>query len=426
MRYEPGPQTKSLSKTISDGDFGGLPRVRERLAALREMFESGNIINFAPGIAGPENLNRRMDIFERYDLPIGDSRSILRYGPLKERVLGYTEYQARSSFENDLDPLQPPNNPERAAYTPRQDELASALFEYAALLNEQSDNIDALDRSQSRVDATSAIRMDAYVTPRPPIPGDKYIRLAAQRSFATAAEEQKDYLVVTSSNRPGMRWGRDYTAIYDQKWRREIEKAAGAKAVPVTIRGKVADKELAVVDQAMAALKITKVEKEAYMGEDGFETRMGGLRDEWRVEFELPNIELGLNADKLPAGEQDGIPTRRTGSTRVMGSRGVTNRQGAIKEAKFALRNRLMSEMAIAGWAVPITEEAVEKQSSEGISLFMAGPSDFSKQNKIIRDKDVGRVQKILSQAGGSSRQEACYQRLFLTRRLTATTSSPQ
>ena len=400
VRYEPGPQTKSLSKTISDGDFGGLPRVRERTrVALREMFESGNIINFAPGIAGPENLNRRMDIFERYDLPIGDSRSILRYGPLKERVLGYTEYQARSSFENDLDPLQPPNNPERAAYTPRQDELASALFEYAALLNEQSDNIDALDRSQSRVDATSAIRMDAYVTPRPPIPGDKYIRLAAQRSFATAAEEQKDYLVVTSSNRPGMRWGRDYTAIYDQKWRREIEKVAGAKAVPVTIRGKVADKELAVVDQAMAALKITKVEKEAYMGEDGFETRMGGLRDEWRVEFELPNIELGLNADKLPAGEQDGIPTRRTGSTRVMGSRGVTNRQGAIKEAKLALRNRLMSEMAIAGWAVPITEEAVEKQSSEGISLFMAGPSDFSKQNKTIRDKDVGRVQKILSQA---------------------------
>ena len=400
VRYEPGPQTKSLSKTISDGDFGGLPRVRERTRkALREMFESGNIINFAPGIAGPENLNRRMDIFERYDLPIGDSRSILRYGPLKERVLGYTEYQARSSFENDLDPLQPPNNPERAAYTPRQDELASALFEYAALLNEQSDTVDVLDRSQSRVDATSAIRMDAYVTPRPPMPGDKYIRLAAQRSFATAAEESKDYLVVTSSNRPGMRWGRDYTAIYDQKWRREIEKVAGAKAVPVTIRGKVADKELAVVDQAMAALKITKVEKEAYMGEDGFETRMGGLRDEWRVEFELPNIELGLNADKLPAGEQDGIPTRRTGSTRVMGSRGVTNRQGAIKEAKFALRNRLMSEMAIAGWAVPITEEAVEKQSSEGISLFMAGPSDFSKQNKIIRDKDVGRVQKILSQA---------------------------
>ena len=26
VRYEPGPQTKSLSKTISDGDFGGLPR----------------------------------------------------------------------------------------------------------------------------------------------------------------------------------------------------------------------------------------------------------------------------------------------------------------------------------------------------------------------------------------------------------------
>ena len=175
----------------------------------------------------------------------------------------------------------------------------------------------------------------------------------------------------------------------------------------MTIRGKVADKELAVVDQAMAALKITKVEKEAYMGEDGFETRMGGLRDEWRVEFELPNIELGLNADKLPAGEQDGIPTRRTGSTRVMGSRGVTNRQGAIKEAKFALRKRL-GEMA-AGWAVPITEEAVEKPAVRAYRF--SWPVLVTEQNKIIRDKDVGRVQKILP----ARRQLApvCYQGIF-------------
>jgi hypothetical protein len=399
VKYQPGPHTKSLEQTIKDNEHGGLPRVRKSTRVkLREMFESGNSINFAPGISGPENLNRRMDIFEKYDLSIGNSFSILRYGPLKERVLGYTEYQARSSFENELYPNQPPSNPERAAYTPRQDELANALFEYGRLLDESTENEKQLEDAQERVDATANRLVSERIAARPPLPGDKYIRLAAQRAFATAAEEAKDYLVVTSANRPGLRWGRDYTAIYDQKWRKELEKVAGAKAVPVTIRGKVADKELAVVDQAMAALQIKKVEKAAYMEEDGFEARMGGM-NEWRVDVEYPNIELGLNADKLPAGVQDGIPTRMSGSIRVIGTRGVENRQDAIKQAKIELRNRLMNEMAVAGWAVPITEQAVEKQRSEGISLFLNEPSQFQKENERIREKDVTLVEKVKKKA---------------------------
>jgi len=399
VRYKPGPHTKSLEQTIKDDEHGGLPRVRKSTRGrLREMFESGNSINFAPGISGPENLNRRMDIFEKYDLSIGNSFSILRYGPLKERVLGYTEYQARSSFENELYPNQPPSNPERAAYTPRQDELANALFEYGRLLDEATENEKQVEDAQERVDATANRMTSERIAARPPLPGDKYIRLAAQRAFATAAEEAKDYLVVTSSNRPGLRWGRDYTAIYDQKWRKELEKVAGAKAVPVTIRGKVADKELAVIDQAMAALQIKKVEKAAYMEEDGFEARMGGM-NEWRVDVEYPNIELGLNADKLPRGVQDGIPTRMSGSIRVIGTRGVENRQDAIKQAKIELRNRLMNEMAVAGWAVPITEQAVEKQRSEGISLFLNEPSQFQKENERIREKDVTLVERVKRKA---------------------------
>jgi hypothetical protein len=148
----------------------------------------------------------------------------------------------------------------------------------------------------------------------------------------------------------------------------------------------------------MAALQIKKVEKAAYMEEDGFEARMGGM-NEWRVDVEYPNIELGLNADKLPAGVQDGIPTRMSGSIRVIGTRGVENRQDAIKQAKIELRNRLMNEMAVAGWAVPITEQAVEKQRSEGISLFLNEPSQFQKENERIREKDVTLVEKVKKKA---------------------------
>jgi hypothetical protein len=399
IKNQEGRQTKTLDRLIRDDEHGGLPRVRKMIREkLRTMFEDGNSINFAPGISGPENLNRRMDIFEKYDLPIGNSLSILRYGPLKQRVLGYTPEQASASF-NSANPTRPPSNPERAAYTPRQDELANALFEYGRLLDEATENEKRVEDAQERVDSTANRMTSERIAARPPLPGDKYIRLAAQRAFATAAEEAKDYLVVTSSNRPGLRWGRDYTAIYDQKWRKELEKVAGAKAVPVTIRGKVADKELAVIDQAMAALQIKKVEKAAYMEEDGFEARMGGI-NEWRVDVEYPNIELGLNADKLPRnGVQDGIPTRMSGSIRVLGTRGVENRQDAIKQAKIELRNRLMNEMAVAGWAVPITEQAVEKQRSEGISLFLNEPSQFQKENERIREKDVTLVERVKRKA---------------------------
>jgi hypothetical protein len=399
IKNQEGRQTKTLEQTIKDDEHGGLPRVRKTMREkLRTMFEDGNSINFAPGISGPENLNRRMDIFERYDLSIGNSFSILRYGPLKQRVLGYTPEQASASF-NFESPSQAPSNPERAAYTPGQDELANALFEYGRLLDESTENEKQVEDAQERVYGTEALRMDAYIAARPPLPGDKYIRLAAQRAFATAAEEAKDYLVVTSSNRPGLRWGRDYTAIYDQKWRKEIEKVSGAKAVPVTIRGKVADKELATVDKAMDELQVLKVEKAAYMEEDGFEARMGGI-NEWRVDVRYPNPQLGLRG-KLPDGTQEDIPTMMSGSIRVVDRPQVPikNRQDAIKQAKILHRNRLLDSIGVAGWAVPITEQAVEKQRSEGISLFLNEPSQFQKENERIREKDVTLVERVKRKA---------------------------
>ena len=404
IKNQEGRQTKSLDRIIKDDEHGGLPRLRKTVREkLRTMFEDGNSINFAPGISGPENLNRRMDIFEKYDLSIGNSLSILRYGPLKQRVLGYTPEQASASFNFEA-PSQAPSNPERAAYTPSQDELANALFEYGRLLDEQAANEKQQEDAQERVDATEEIALGNRLTSeriaaRPPLPGDKYIRLAAQRAFATAAEEAKDYLVVTSSNRPGLRWGRDYTAIYDQKWRKEIEKVSGAKAVPVTIHGKVADKELATVDKVMDELQVLKVEKAAYMAEDGFEARMGGI-NEWTVDVRYPNPQLGLRG-KLPDGTQEDIPTMMGGSIRVVDLPQVPikNRQDAIKQAKILHRNRLLDSIGVAGWAVPITEQAVEKQRSEGISLFLNEPSQFQKENERIREKDVTLVERVKRKA---------------------------
>jgi hypothetical protein len=399
IKNQEGRQTKTLEQTIKDDEHGGLPRVRKTIREkLRTMFEDGNSINFAPGISGPENLNRRMDIFEKYDLSIGNSLSILRYGPLKQRVLGYTPEQASASFNFEA-PSQAPSNPERAAYTPSQDELANALFEYGRLLDESTENEKQLEDAQERVDATANRLTSERIAARPPLPGDKYIRLAAQRAFATAAEEAKDYLVVTSSNRPGTRWGRDYTAIYDQKWRKEIEKVSGAKAVPVTIHGKVADKELATVDKVMAELQVQKVEKGRYMEEDGFESRMGGYND-WTVDIRYPNPELGLRG-KLPDGTQADIPTMMSGQIRVYSTPAtpINSREEAVKQAKIVHRNRLLDSIGVAGWAVPITEQAVEKQRSEGISLFLNEPSQFQKENERIREKDVTLVERVKRKA---------------------------
>ena len=362
------PYEMDVDELVRMGAIGsnkGL-RIAQR-TIVEQMFREGSEKHFAPGLVGDANTEARMNLLEQFDRPINDDVSILRYAIYKHRVLGISPAQVK----------------DRLPLSFRQQDLSVELFEREKLQQEEFRLLLVMEDAET--DYLSA--RDNKMTPMMPLPGDKYIRLAAQRAFATAAEEGKDYLAFTHSSRPGIRWNRDYVPIYDQKWLKEIKKVSGSDPVPITIYGKVANAELELAEKTLAQAKVTAELKRSYdEGASG-----GSIQDRYGTEHKV-TFEF---AAPLKAGEtKQGEPVST--DIRVFGSK---NQKEAIKKAEFQFRNAMYDGLGIAGWAVPITEQAVEKQRSEGISLFLNEPAPFQKENERIREQNVTLVEKVKQKA---------------------------